>query len=135
MSSLVRFSYSVAAGLLLAVSAHASDKAVAPYRWEERPIAAGYTLVRELRNGEVTFFICGSQEEICKSAPTIGWDRPFIVTRNEGSEPGWDTIDTSSRKETYVLESTGLPPRLANIPLRPAMMLWQKLGRRKKPLW
>jgi hypothetical protein len=135
MSSLVCFSCRVAAGLLLAVSAHASDTTVAPYRWEERPIAAGFTLGRELRNGEVTFFICGPQEEICKSAPTIGWHRPFIITRNGGSEPGWDTIDTSSRKETYVPKGTGLPPRLANIPLRPAMMLWQTLGRRKKPLW
>jgi hypothetical protein len=134
MSSRVCFSSSLAAGLLLVISSYASDKAVPLYRWEQRPIAAGYTLVRELRNGEQTFYICAPQADSCMSAPTIGWRRPFIVTRNGGSEPGWDIIDTSSRKETYVLEGKGLPPRLADIRLHPAILLWRELGP-KKALW
>ena len=133
MSSRVCFLSSLAAGLLFVISSYASDKVVPPYHWEQRPIAGGYTLLREVRNGEETFYVCAPQANSCMSAPTIGWRRPFIVTRNGGSEPGWDIIDTSSRKETYVLEWRGLPPHVTGIRLRPAILLWQELSR-KRPL-
>jgi hypothetical protein len=131
MSSRVCFSSSLAAGLLLVVSSYASDKTAPPYRWEQRPIGGGYTLVRELRNGEETFYVCAPQADTCMSAPTIGWRRPFIVTRNGGSEPGWDIYDTSSRKQTYVPYGKGLPSQLADIRLRPAILLWRELNRKK----
>ena len=89
-----------------------------------KQLAAGYTFMEYAHE----FFVCAPHEDTCVSAHMIGWRQPFILTRDEGAEPGWSVIDTKSHKETYISERSRLPAELKDIRLYPAAIAWQKLS-------
>jgi hypothetical protein len=121
-------SFTFLAALHVCMASDRVDSQTAGDHATSRNLAAGYTLVMDTTHREKMFFVCAPHEDTCVSARMIGWRRPFILTRDEGKEPGWSLIDTRSRKETQIAERAGLPAELKDIRLHPASVAWQNLS-------
>ena len=120
---------------VLSQTVRASDDAAKPPRfWPQKRLAAAYIFTIDALRPPKTFFICPPDGASCHSVHMIGWEKPFIITRDEGAAPGWNVYNTYSRKYKWISETDGLPDNLRQIALVPADVAWEKLSP-ITPLW
>ena len=99
-----------------------------------RQIGGGYSLALELNRQPKTFFLCAANKTDCMSVTAIGWRKPFIIIRTGGEAPGFDVLNTSSKKSKHFMTESAFPSYVQGIPLSSTSAAWEKLSP-TKPLW
>ena len=101
-----------------------------------KAIAGGYYL-DDWREGEPAYILFppdgGSVQSPQIRVDQLGWKKPFIVVRPEGSTDDWIVIDTQTKKRTTISDAQRkTDPNYRDITVYAAADAWSRLQRSKQ---
>ncbi len=112
-----------AGGLLLIVALSSCD--IDLFGFGTKRIAEGYRLIQS--EGPDRFALMPPHKDIGSPVTEIGWRRPLIISRYDGSHP-WDILDTTTGRQVAISDQQRRSdPAFRDIPVYTASVAWSKL--------